>query len=617
MLALAVFIVFAQTTRHDFVNIDDEDYISSNRHVRDGPSAAEAAWAFTSFRSSNWHPLTWLSLMLDSRLYGVARPGGFHRTNVLLHAASAVVLFLALLQMTRQLWPSALVAGFFAIHPAHVESVAWITERKDTLSGLFGLTAIWAYAWYARKPRVGRYLLVVAALTLGLMAKPMLVAWPFLFLLLDYWPLQRQPSLWLLWEKAPLLLLSAASAVVTFLAQQSGGSVASLAAASISTRFARAAVTYVAYMGKSIWPVNLAIYWSGPNEDYGQGWLAAALVLSLTIAAVWAARKGARWIAVGWLWYLGTLLPTIGIVQVGPQPMADRYLYLPQIGLCIAIVYSAAGLLAATWSSAAGKGGPRLPIAHRSLSTLSRASTSALCGIVLAVLMVVAWRQTSFWRNSATLWAHTLECNSRNPLALAGLGDALAARGETDAAEQRYRMALEIDPDSMEAHFNLGVALASRRQFSTAIEHFRAALAKQPDWAQAHFNLASALAGMGDNDAAVNEYREALRVVPDYVEAHNNLARLFAHQRNIKAAVDHFQKALAIEPGRATIHYNFGNALAAARQLDAAIEQYEEALRIQPDYASARHNLSVLMAQKQAEAKAAVPRTKVHRDDLK
>jgi tetratricopeptide (TPR) repeat protein len=602
---LAVLLVFVQTARHDFVNIDDDDYVSSNRYVRGGLTVANAAWTFTSWRAAHWHPLTWLSLMVDSQLYGADRPGGFHLTNLLLHAASAIVLFLALKQLTRQLWPCALVAGLFAVHPTHVESVAWITERKDVLCGLFGMASLWAYGWYTRRPGAGRYLLVAVLLALGLMAKPMLVTWPLLFLLLDYWPLQRPISVRLLAEKVPLLLLVAASAMATYYGQSSTNAVVSLAAVPMSARIARAAILYVVYLGKTFWPVNLAIYPTAGMDSSTWGGLAAILLALVSIAAVLEARKGRRWLAVGWLWYLIALMPTIGVVQVGFQFMADRFLYLPQIGICIAAVWSAAEWFAA----------PKL--APGSSRATLRAIACIAVSLVLATLGATAWRQVSYWKDSETLWTRALDCAPRYPLALACLGSALLDRGDVDAAVDRCQAALQIDPHLPDAQYNLGLALAARGQFDAASEHFRKSLATRPESHRAHFNLASALSAQGDNDAAIAEYQEALKLMPDYAEAHNNLAAILARGGDIDAAIDHFQEALKFEPGVAKIHYNFGNALAAAGRLDAAIEQYEEALRIKPDHASARHNLAVVQERRQAALQHPVPPKEHHRDSLK
>ena len=496
LLLLAVIAVFGQTAGHNFVNFDDNYYVYENRHVREGLTREGIVWAFTDTHvSSHWHPLTWLSLMADAEalrsgegLPVLARLAArMHLVNVVLHAANALLLFLVLRAMTASVWRSALVAAVFAVHPLHVESVAWITERKDVLSGLFGLLALGAYVRYARQPSLLRYLSVAAALALGLMAKPMLVTWPFLFLLLDYWPLGRwqgagehggkgegeirrggewesgrgrnpplSPSpylpippsplpftdplrrcpdrplstsfLRLVVEKIPLLLLVAASAAVTFLAQQSGGSVISLESVPISQRISRAAVLYVDYLGKTLWPANLAaMYPIVPMETHWPA-LGAGILLALpTAGALWGAWRGQRWLAVGWFWYLGTLAPTIGLVQVGSYVMADRFLYLPQIGLCVALVWGAAQM-AGSW-----------PLRHWPLAAVS--------ALVVAGLMGTAWPQTSHWRNGETLWTHTLACTAQNSVAHNNLGLALSGRGRVDEAIAHFRKALELKPD--------------------------------------------------------------------------------------------------------------------------------------------------------------------------
>ena len=606
LLLAAVIAVFGQTAGHDFVNFDDNDYVYENWHVRAGLTAEGIAWAFTQGHvSAHWHPLTWLSLMADAQVLS-PREGpldrarlaaGMHLVNVALHAANALLLFLVLRAVTASTWPSALAAAIFAVHPLHVESVAWVTERKDVLSGLFGLLALGAYAWYARGPSVVRYLVVAAALALGLMAKPVLVTWPFVFLLLDYWPLGRfsqrraggagksssdgalrepaqdtderfqgsdsernppvsslrgqrlrdkppspdQPSVGarrgaggegglqsraaLIVEKIPLLLLVAASAAVTFVAQRSGGEVISLESVPISARIARAAVLYVTYFGKTFWPVNLAAVY--PEGPMGSCWpaLGAGLSLALlTAGAVWGAWRGQRWLAVGWFWYLGTLLPTIGLIQVGTQVMADRFLYLPQIGLCMALVWGAAHV-AGRWRC-------------------RRWLFAAVSAPVVAGLMACAWQQSSYWWNGETLWTHALACTAQNPIAHDNLGVALAGRGEIDEAIAHYRKALEIKPDYVGAHNNLAVELAGHGRVDEAIVHYRKALEIKPACAEAHSNLGLALAGRGRVDEAIVHYRKALEIKPDYVKAHYNLGLILAGRGQVDEAIGHYRTAL-------------------------------------------------------------------------
>ncbi len=473
---------------------------------------------------------------------------GMHLINVALHAANVLLLFLVLRAMTASMWPSALVAALFAVHPLHVESVAWITERKDVLSGLFGLLALGAYAWYARGPSVLRYLSVAAALALGLMAKPMLVTWPLVFLLLDYWPLGREWTvdgetggrqgaereianhratnppfttfLRLVLEKIP------SCCWLRRPPRSRSWPSGPVARSSLwnpcryPQRIARAAVLYVAYLGKTLWPVNLAaMYPDGGDGELLAGVGAGVLLALLTAGALWGAWRGQRWLAVGWFWYLGTLVPTIGLVQVGSQVMADRFLYLPQIGLCMALVWGVGG----SREREKGRKGERekgsyspapfLPFSpplHRPPSTVRYFLPAISSALLLAGLIVLAWRQTGYWRNSETLWIHTLACTTQTATAQMNLGCALADRGQFDEAIAQYRKALEIEPDHVNAHYNLGLALVERGQVEEAIAHYRKALDINPDYALVHVNLGNALAGRGKLDEAREHYQTAL-----------------------------------------------------------------------------------------------------------
>ena len=589
LLLLAVMAVFGQTARHDFVNFDDDDYVYANRHVTQGLTGKGIVWAFTeSSHAGLWIPLTWLSLMTDATLLRTAEAppdqahmaalaGQMHLVNVALHAANALILCLVLRAMTASLWRSAMAAAVFAVHPLNVESVAWITERKDVLSGLFGLLALGAYNWYARRPSVVRYLSVAAALALGLTAKPILVTWPLVFLLLDYWPLRRQFRAGLALEKVPFLLLAAAAAVATFVANRSGGLLTSLQSAPISARVARAAVLYVAYLGKSFWPVNLAaMYPVTPVESYWPALGAGVLLFLLTAGTLWGARRGARWAAVGWFWYLGTLTPTIGLVQVGTQVMADRFLYLPQIGICVALVWGV-GNLAVTWRDT------RWPLA-------------AVAAPALAALTVSAWQQTSYWRNSERLWTHTLACTSRNDIAHNNLARDLSDRAMLDEAIDHYRKALEINPDYVHVNNNLGTVLARRGQIDEAIVHYRKALEVNPNYAYAHYNLGLALARRGQVDEAIAHFRRALEILPDDMDAHYHLGLTLARRGQVDEAIAHFRKALDIMPDYAEAHYDLGIALANRGEVNEAVAQFRRALEVKPDYADAHYRLGLTLA---------------------
>jgi tetratricopeptide (TPR) repeat protein len=552
LLVAAVALVFAQTARFEFVNYDDGGYVFENDHVEQGITPAGIAWSFAERNvTGNWHPLTWLSLMLDSQFYGTARAGGFHLTNVLLHAANSVLLYLVLRYMTGRVWPCALSAALFAIHPMHVESVAWVTERKDVLSGLFGLLAIWAYVRYVRRPSVARYLPVVAALTLGLMAKVMLVTWPLLFLLLDYWPLRRPLQAWLLLEKVPLLLLSGEFVLVAFLALRSGVAVVPLELAPMHERIARAAVVYAVYLEKTFWPAGLAVYPAEELKSYTAACATAALLALITAGSLWAGRREARWLSVGWFWYLLTLSPAIGLVQVGTQVQADRFVYLPQIGLCVALAWSASYWIAAR-RGPNDAGRPRWPRPVYGLA-------ASLC---LALLAVCAWRQTSFWRDSETLWTHALACSSDNVLARDHVANILVNRGQLDASIAQCREALKIKPQDHMAHGVLGRCFAARGDYPAAIAEYRTAIAADPNDAKTHVNLATALAACNQFDDAIVECRTALEIAPDLAAAHNNL----------------------------------GRALAGIGQTDEAVAEFRRALEIRPDYALAQQNLRAILS---------------------
>ncbi len=532
LLLLAVAAVFGQTVGYKFVNFsDDAEYVTDNRLVQQGLSGEGIVWALTTFHTTNWHPLTWLSHMLDCELYDL-NPAGHHLTNVLLHAAAAVLLLLALRRMTGALWASAWVAAVFALHPLRVESVAWVAERKDVLSGLFFMLTLWLYARYAERPASwGRYLLVVASFALGLTAKSMLVTLPFVLLLLDYWPLGRLgPSrvgsaaegadpprtgrllVRLVVEKIPFFVLAAASCVVTLAANRSA--VKPLEQLPFLWRVANAAVAYVAYLGNMLYPVGLAVLHPAPKGPPPAWETAGAVIVLLAIStAAFVLRRKCPYLLVGWLWYLGTLVPVIGLVRAGNEGMADRFTYLTQIGLTVAIAWGAVHVVR-SWPDC-------------------RWGIAAVAALVVAGLMGYASQQTQHWHDSETLWKHTLDCIPRNPIAENNLGNALAARGEFGEAIKYYQKALEDKPDYPEAHYNLGLALAGRGQVDAAIKHYRRALDMDPDCLEAHFNLALALAGRGRFEEAIAHYRQALALAT----ARNNRALAVA----IRAQIRHCQ----------------------------------------------------------------------------
>jgi tetratricopeptide (TPR) repeat protein len=564
-LTVVILAVFWQVRNNEFVNFDDGKYVTENRYVQDGLTWDGFVWAFTTTHANFWHPLTWLSHMLDGELYGL-NPAGHHFTNLLLHIANTLLLFLVLRRMTGALWRSAFVAALFALHPLHVESVAWASERKDVLSTLFWILTMGAYVSYAKSPELKRYLLVLLSFTLGLMAKPMLVTLPFVFLLLDYWPFARlqfkpladsraeqveEPNkinyqgervVRLLVEKVPLLVFAAASSIMAFFAQQHGGAAKSFASFPMEVRVANALVSYVSYMAKMLWPKNLAVFYPHPGNTVTvwQTALAGLLLLSLCVFVIRLA-KGHPYLCVGWLWYLGTLVPVIGLVQVGDHGMADRYTYVPLIGLFIMIAWGLPDLLA------------RWP--HRKIVLATSAAG------LLSAFMICSWLQVRHWQNSITLFEQTLHVTAKSPLAHTNLGVALGAQGKLDKAIWHYSQALRIKSNYLEARINLGGALARQGKLDEAIGHYLEALRIKPGFADAHYNLGNAVARQGKMGKAIAHYSEALRIEPDDAEMHNNLGIALAARERTADAVAHFREALRIKPDFAEARHNLALAL--------------------------------------------------------
>ena len=592
-LVVATSATYGDLRTHQFINYDDNIYVTDNPPVQGGLTLTGLVWAFSARHAGFWIPLTWLSFMVDSQLFGL-HPGGYFLTNLLFHLANALLLFGWLLRTTRAPGRSFLAAALFALHPLHVESVAWATERKDVLSTFFWLLTMWAYVWYAERPRLGRYALILVCFCLGLMAKPMLVTLPGALLLLDYWPLGRlslgpaaaaaspQPGpgvtlKHLAWEKAPLFALAALFSMVTFFAEEEFGAVTSLQNIALTSHLANALVAYVSYLGKMFWPARLAVLYPLPGHHLPL-WQAPAAGLALAALSLLALRQARRqpYLLVGWLWYLGTLLPVIGLVQVGVQAMADRFTYVPGIGLFLMVVWGTADL-AARWRA------PRflLPVG---------------AGVVFAALMICTWVQVSYWRDSVSLYEHTLQVTRGNPIIRNNLGIALAEQGKTDQAITQYDEALRLKPDYAEAHNNLGIALDAQDKMDQAIAHYDEALRLKPDYAEAHNNLGLALAAQGNMDQAIAHYDQALRLKPDYAEAHNNLGIALEAQGKLDQAIAQYDEALRLKPGYADAHNNLGLALEAQGKVDQAMAQYAEALRLNPDLAGAHNNLGLALA---------------------
>jgi len=514
-LALLTWAVFGQTLRHDFVNYDDPRYVYQNTRITNGLNIAGIAWAFTHIHAENWHPLTTITHMLDCQLYGL-RAGGHHSTNVLLHTIGVILLFIVLRQMTGAFWQSAFVATVFAVHPLHVESVAWIAERKDVLSGVFFMLTLLAYLHYTRAPSIGRYLTVALVVALGLMSKPMLVTLPFVLLLLDYWPLGRFEThrsntgrrlLQLVLEKIPLIALSAVSSIVTFLAQR--GAIGWTEQLPMSARISNALVAYVIYIRQMFWPARLAVFYPHPENRLPILEISLAFIVLVGItAAAFVFRKKAPYFMTGWLWYLGMLVPVIGLVQVGWQGHADRYTYLPQIGLYIAVTWGVTDLTH-SW----------------------RFQRMALGVAALIVVGALSWRgrlQTSYWRDSETLFTHALAVTSNNDVALNNLGIIFLDKGQLDDAISKLQAAIDLRPENAPAHDNLAKALLKKGQVTEAMVHYRKFLELEPASVEARNTLGTALIQQGHVREAMDLWQESLAIQPENGNAASNLAWVFA-----------------------------------------------------------------------------------------
>src|SRR6266496_1071078 len=548
-------VVFGQTLRYDFVNFDDDLYVYKAPAIQAGLTVKGLALAFTSPHARNWHPLTTISHMLDCQLYGL-KAGGHHATNVLLHTIAVLLLFRVLRQMTGAVWKSATVATLFAVHPLHVESVAWVSERKDVLSAVFFLLVLGVYFRYTRARSVTRYLAVVMLLAAGLMSKPMLVSAPVILLLLDYWPLRRFEQLsltkerakaskssdqWrvrrdLFLEKVPLLAISAGSCVITFILQKRAtGAIPPLP---FLWRMENAVATYVIYVWETLWPARLAVFYPHPNDTLTiwEILVAIGLLLAMTIAAIVFRRKR-PYLFTGWFWYLGMLLPVIGLVQVGEQGHADRYTYLPHIGLFLLAVWFVADVTAVSQ--------------RKSRIAVSAAVTA------IVVLARAAFIQTSYWRNSETLWTHALAVTTNNDVAHNNLGYLCVDRGDLDKAMSHFEAASKIRSGKLDPHYNLGTAfvemnlgdaLARKGQPDEAMAHFEQAIKLQPDYAEAYYNRGNVLYAKGRIDEAIADFEKALQIQPSDADAHTSLGNALLRKGAPKEAIAHYNQTMALAP---------------------------------------------------------------------
>ena len=581
LLILGTFGIFYRVVSYDFVNFDDDLYVTANFRVQKGLTLDNFTWAFRSIEVANWHPLTWLSHMADIQIHEL-NPGGHHLTNLILHVANTLLVFIIFSKMTGLLRQSACLAALFALHPLHVESVAWVAERKDVISTFFLFLTLWCYRRYAEHPDRARYSAVLLFFLMGLLCKPMVVTLPFILLLLDFWPLKRLrrdavwsapqwhakvdarthgisnsnqsdklstttpglPSrsiLYLIREKIPFLLLSAISCGITIVAQHNSGTVSSLEVIPFAARIANAIISYVAYIGQMILPSRLAVFYPYPSNN--QGWMiaAAAGILILISYLAWKAARKYPYFLFGWLWYIGTLFPVSGIVQVGAQARADRYTYIPLIGLFILIIWGVSDL-AKKWSS-------------------WRTVISSGAIAILVVLAAMTWIQIGYWKNSVTLFSHAIDVTSDNYLAHNNLGNALAALEKKDEAMAHYSAALRIHPNYAEAHYNMGRMLTDKSQFDAAIRHYSEALELDPKLKLAHYNLGLLMAQSGKDAEAIRHFSNALRLDIEYAEAHNNLGVMRMRQGRIKEAVSHFKMAVHLMPGYETANRNLAKSL--------------------------------------------------------
>ncbi len=578
-LLLATGAVYGQVAHHAFLHFDDDEYIYDNPHVSSGLNWANVAWAFTAYHSRNWHPLTWLSHMLDCQLFGL-RPGPHHLVSVLLHALDGVVLFLLLRRLTGALWRSALVAALFAVHPMHVESVAWAAERKDVLSALFALLTIAAYAAYARTPTAWRYGATLLLFALGLMAKPMLVTLPLVLLLLDAWPLGRfatggrAAAGRLVLEKVPMLALAAASSALTFAAQSRGGVVETLEQTSLAMRVTTALVSYVRYAAKLAVPTTQAFYYPRPETATVLPALGAAVVLALATYAVVRLRRRAPYAAVGWFWYLGTLVPVIGLVQVGTQAMADRYSYLPSIGLFLVLAWGLADV-ARRW-----------PAAQRPLV--------AAMGVVLCLFAVKAWAQTRYWRDGITLFTRDTVVVRDNLLGSRNLGVALCDSGRFAEAVPRFQRVLRTYPHDAVSLLGLGRALDGQGESARAADLYRESLRYKPDVAIAHYDLGNALLRQGRVAEALAELDAALALRSDLVEAVISRGNALSSLGRYEEAAASYAEAVRLRPSSAGARNNLGATLLRLGRREEAARQFAEVLRLDPTFAAAESNLGLM-----------------------
>jgi len=582
-----------QVGNHPFQIIDDGDYITENPRVVLGITSDNIIWAFTSVHSSNWHPITWLSHMADAQLFGM-NPRGHHLTSVAIHTVNTLLLFYLLLRLTRAHWQSFFVAALFSIHPLHVESVAWVAERKDVLSMFFMLITLHFYSEYVMKQNNMHYFLSLFFFILGLMAKPMLVTLPIVMLLLDLWPLDRyrhtgtqrvhqisSTVIALIKEKIPFVLFALLSCFITIYSQHQGGSVATLANIPFHLRIENALLAYVTYIVKTLWPHDLAIFYPFPATiPFWQSTLALGFLLLLSAVAIRSVRRY-PYVAAGWFWFIITLVPVIGFVQVGGQSMADRYTYVPLTGIFIIIAWGGSDIT---------KG-----MRHR------QGVLAMLTVTIIFVSATLAWYQLGYWRDNISLYRHAIKITTgNNSLIHSSLADALMLRGNDNLNEAilEYRKALQLNPNNWPAHWNLAIALIDIGAIDEAIVEYKEALRIVPDNVEIHYNLGRAFNDKGNFDDAIQQYQKALQLNPSHIKSYNSLGIAYSGKGMFDEAIQKYYEALQIDPNYVDAHYNLGLDLTNRGRLDAAIFEFREALRINPNYVKARKKLDAAITGK-------------------
>ncbi len=588
-LALVTVAIYWPATGCDFINFDDPDYVTENPHVQGGLTWEGVKWAFgNTQQAAYWAPLVWLSHELGCQCFGL-NPWGHHLINVLLHAANTVLVFLVFQRMTGATWRSLALAALFGWHPLRVESVAWVTERKDVLSTLFWMLTLWAYVRYVEAIRSGDskfkvwYGAALGMFVCGLMSKAMLVTLPFVLLLLDYWPLKRISDLRfaisdlkpLLLEKIPFFILALGASAVTFVVQKQGGAVKTVEYLPLGARIGNALISYCRYLGKTIWPTDLAVFYPHPGYwPAGEVLLAGVSLCGISVI-LFVKRRHHPYMLMGWLWFVGTLVPVIQLVQSGGQAMADRFTYVPSLGVLIMAIWGASELTR-------NRLYPRIAL-----------SVAGSAAIILC--LALTRQQLGYWKDSETLFRHTIAVTKNNYMAHKTLGDALDKKGQTGEAVSQFQEAIRLQPGYAYAHNNLGVALFEQGQTGKAISQYQEAIRLKRDYAQAYFNLGVALFSKGQTDEAISQYQEAIRLNPDYAEAYINLGNVLIKIGQTGEAIKQYQEAVRLNPVFALAHNNLGKALDINGQLDEAISQFQEALRLKPDFADAHDNLGIAL----------------------